>query len=756
MSYKKITFNQFIKIIEKTYDPNRPNSDNFKPFTWLVGAGMSVSAGIPLANGVIDRIIVFEHLRIIEKERPWDTENPDSIVHSSKDFRDFFVWWNSQEKETIDAYKEKANSSFFEIYSSLKKYDKNSPEFYQKLFPEVLDKTKETLFISALISVSKGVNLATLGLAGITRDYPKWGQTILTTNFDDLLLQAILRLDHNARVLNEGDLKKKLLDLNPRYPQIIHLHGAHTDVRTKNSEADIQSYSKKAYNYLNLLLRNTDLIVLGYSGWQDLAMDVLKKVGTKKSSKGRIFWVPYQSDDIGLDNNVRDFFNSLPENRAYVIDNSGTADNLLDADAFILSLCKFLNEKNGGIASYRNEFLQTTARQHESVFSQLDHYPEFNPKRGLSIIKNAYAKFNDGDFTEARKLRKETEALIRKDLPGILKAEIYQEIGIFDLIDKKNEDALKLLLNALKEWNSLIKISPDRAYKGLFEVHLALAECYFQIANLKEAREHIIQAKILIRKSLIAEPYKTSKVSLLFALVALYEGHGTTVKQNLADFALESRNLIKTEHPQLFAHFHFISGMYEYHVNSHISVAISNFQDALKLYESCNLKIEIANCKKYLAEIEMRNCEFEEAEENLKKCLQIFEDNKDNIGKANIINALGDLSFQKATIEEQSFLKEATSEALTLYNTSIDLYEKSKNNYNLTNAITDLLVLYESILQKVDWGDEDMSEDTYTEFKNRLHNLLLEVKNPYAESKYGINTNSQMNGSNDNSENEEE
>jgi len=44
-------------------------------FTWLIGAGLSVSAGIPLAQGVSSRIMIFEYYIESGEDCPWWPEN---------------------------------------------------------------------------------------------------------------------------------------------------------------------------------------------------------------------------------------------------------------------------------------------------------------------------------------------------------------------------------------------------------------------------------------------------------------------------------------------------------------------------------------------------------------------------------------------------------------------------------------------------------------------------------------------------------
>jgi len=66
--------------------------------TWLLGAGMSASAKIPLAADVSRRVILFDYLCELSHNgkligRPWDSSNTTDM--SYKDFADFLNWYEA-------------------------------------------------------------------------------------------------------------------------------------------------------------------------------------------------------------------------------------------------------------------------------------------------------------------------------------------------------------------------------------------------------------------------------------------------------------------------------------------------------------------------------------------------------------------------------------------------------------------------------------------------------------------------------------
>ena len=83
MSVNIIGLNSFFKsFLKESVKNNRPK----KKFVWLIGAGMSYSSGIPLAQGVSDRITLLEYLDASGLPMPWIDKGIDKNECDADDF----------------------------------------------------------------------------------------------------------------------------------------------------------------------------------------------------------------------------------------------------------------------------------------------------------------------------------------------------------------------------------------------------------------------------------------------------------------------------------------------------------------------------------------------------------------------------------------------------------------------------------------------------------------------------------------------
>ncbi len=734
MGYKKISFKEFIIEIDGRGGPAKPKKSI--PTAWLIGAGMSVSSGIPLAQGVCERMAVFEYLANETQTKPWDTEDSGPLEKTQHDFRAFFNWWDEQDESELKEGIDDAFQYLRNTHEELADLKKDSAEFYQKLFPIFsLSRKDQTVFLSALISSAQGGNLASLGLAGIIRDHPRWGNTLFTTNFDDLLLQAFLSVNHNARIFDKYDDLKNL-KAKPRLPQIVYLHGVHTNYFIDNNE--LTSYSAEKRANMTARLKESNLIVLGYSGWEDIAFAAMKEFQDPRAEpEGSIFWVPYRNEGT-IPAPIQQFLNDFPPGRVYVVENP-PSETPLDADSFVMSLCQYLNPLDGGIAAYRNEFLNQARRKHDFILNQLDDYPEFDPKTGLSLLNQARDYHKNGEHTDADLAREKAKSLIREDLPGPLKAELWQELGLFDLLRRDYELAEENLLRAFDEWQSPIATEREKAQQHVFTVRLGLAECKLRTGNYYQAKDHLFRAQHLINKEVITEADKAGQVALLFAALALYEGNGGAMKPNLDAFVKKTEGLEENDHPRLFAHYNFLVGLESYHYTLRISKAKWHFSAALSLYEAAGQLAEKANCLKYLADIQVRNNEFATAWENLDQCLELYEASRDEMGVANVYSAIGDLHFQRAVLGDQTTRRQASVSALVAYNQAAVVCREHDLDYNLINCLADILVLFREVVLTEDWGQEEALKEEYDKTQEEMKSLLeeKEIKNAYGSAKLG-------------------
>jgi hypothetical protein len=163
----------------------RLQRERAKPMTWLIGAGVSASSGIPLARDISSRLIMFEYLVSEDYDaserlpRPWDDKNFTILGYDQNNIEDFFDWYEKCQREN--------DTKFFELMSEAIEWIKkrkgfenitpDNPECYQKMFKDFIQRSSTThLVLTSLVQRGKGINLAHIGLAGLLKDFKDtWG-----------------------------------------------------------------------------------------------------------------------------------------------------------------------------------------------------------------------------------------------------------------------------------------------------------------------------------------------------------------------------------------------------------------------------------------------------------------------------------------------------------------------------------------------------------------------------------------------------
>jgi NAD-dependent SIR2 family protein deacetylase len=125
--------------------------------------------------------------------------------------------------------------------------------------------------------------------------------TILTTNFDQLVLQGIVRTGI-LPVVADGIESLTRIDSRPRYPQVVYLHGSMHTYNLRNSRSAVAdtALSKSLHRALYDLLRDSTVTVIaGYAGGEEGVMQLLTKAAAELPDKV-MYWVSHGAnpDDI--------------------------------------------------------------------------------------------------------------------------------------------------------------------------------------------------------------------------------------------------------------------------------------------------------------------------------------------------------------------------------------------------------------------------------------------------------------------------
>ncbi|HTN45536.1 MAG TPA: SIR2 family protein [Flavipsychrobacter sp.] len=648
-------------------------------YTWLIGAGVSVTAGMPSVKTVNKIIILFEYISKVLKVRPWDNESNTAIHYELSDLKNLIAWYDEKDVNPDQDFDDLNNVAFSWIKQTRKEFiniDIASSECYQIIFKEVLqDSDIHHKFLTALVTKNLGSNLAHLCLAAILRDYNYFSHTVFTTNFDDLLLKSLLSINHTGRIF--GDLDSiDVPKIDPTHPQIVHLHGRHTGYRLKNTKDQISLIDPNLKRSFEEHLKSSSLIVLGYSGWDDLVMKTLSSwIANPNLIQGQLIWVPYQNSSTIL-SETKNFLDTCPPSKAIILENDGVP---LNADLFMLSVLNTLNKKKNGFAYYRKEILEIAIQQHRFIMEQLKLYPFFDPESIINEkLKDSYNFFRIESKDKAinaytlAKLTVESE-----DLPIKLRAESYFKIGIMELCFDLNEEAIATLEKSEKLWSEVKNHSNSNhtgilgeaeAYRAMADVHLKLGEVDNAITKLKIARSKYNQIN-----NQIGVAYSCIKQAEVFIRI----GNADMAERLLTDAHFVTRQSSDTQVITLF----YKSRADLDKLKVKYSSAEMHYVLALDNAKQLDLPLLKAELMKNIGSMLITRRAVVEGMSYLEKAEAIFRKENNILGIANIHGSIGDYKLLQKNI----------AFALDEYLKAYDILKNSIHLHGLGNTIADII-----------------------------------------------------------------
>lgn len=238
--------------------------DPDKPPVFLLGAGASYRAGVPMAADAVR----------------WITER-----HYSRNVRGGSL--QSPRRSEVEMWLRKEHADWFDF----------DPANLADNFPEAVDR----LLIPAefrrealhdLVQPRNGINdgykhLARLMQRGL-------GRTVLTTNFDRLVHSALKAMEPHVRHVVEvnqvpGDFDQFSL---MRKFQVVYLHGSVEHYRDRNTRRETADLDRELARLIEPLLRDWPLIVIGYRGAEPSIMgSLLGSVASGRTAfRNGLYW----------------------------------------------------------------------------------------------------------------------------------------------------------------------------------------------------------------------------------------------------------------------------------------------------------------------------------------------------------------------------------------------------------------------------------------------------------------------------------
>lgn len=233
----------------------------------LLGAGASITSGIPVAAKTVERVARWA----------WCKENGRHPSDMSIRRSDYWPWLTAQPWY-------KANVGAGDVY----------PDAIDNLLGVKSDRREffEQLINPSEIPPSRGYVALTQIL------HQGWISTVLTTNFDQCLERAAIQHNRPHRLVSISTPADYIMFSSaPQDPQLIFLHGSVKHYTDKNLTDEVQSLDAQLVDRLKPLLRDHPVIVVGYRGAEASVMnDLFLAQANSGGFLHGIYWCVLESD----------------------------------------------------------------------------------------------------------------------------------------------------------------------------------------------------------------------------------------------------------------------------------------------------------------------------------------------------------------------------------------------------------------------------------------------------------------------------
>jgi hypothetical protein len=237
---------------------------------FLIGAGCSVSAGVKLASGVARHCAAKLALKYSDDSFAGDADQALEWLIANESVR----LSNDQTPKDDGSHWPYLYQYFFEEHLK-------SPNQQRDVINDIIDEADDRL------------NWAHACLGELVNQ--RYVHTVLTTNFDQLVLQGIIRTGL-LPVVADGLEVLNRITAKPRRPQVVHLHGSMHTYNLRNSrEAVVETAADLTAQSMmfSLLQGSSMLVVVGYAGAEDGVMRLLRDA-SKTMPQSVIYWVTYE------------------------------------------------------------------------------------------------------------------------------------------------------------------------------------------------------------------------------------------------------------------------------------------------------------------------------------------------------------------------------------------------------------------------------------------------------------------------------
>src|SRR5215213_3833372 len=669
-SHVKIVEPEVVEDIEPLYRSLLRAKGNPEDMDWgraifLIGAGCSQSTGIPMAGGVAQ--MCMPRLVDIYSQKEIDIQDPNDALK-----------WLCDNDVGLD-------KSWAE--------DPNWADLYGELFEKHLqsDGEQREIILKAIKKGGDKINWAHICLGElVSRGFV---HTVLTTNFDQLVLRGIINTGVIPVVADGLEALSRVIS-NSKTPQVVHLHGSmHTyNLRnSKNSTGETQGI----FNYEGMmygLLQNCDvLVVIGYSGGEEGVMKLLIEAA-RSFPNMVIYWIMHEENYEKLSLNAQVLL-SIGHNK-FLMTNK-------DADEFFIELMERLKI---GVPRWMENPMEILIEgalliappKNEEIAKKIDEY-----KNKLGHLNNSCSKTIDEskdnliDISTFRLAGESEKAFLRiKDISKTnyelwrIQAEIAYEAGR----QKSNLDYLEESKNS---WKESLKLTNDPI--EIYKAQLGLAKTLQLLYELESNSAYIEQSVKAYRIALEVKEFKESNIEnwaetqndLGVALQAIYGLDASLINEAISAFENALQQFTQEKNPKNWAETKSkLSGALQKlgELNNDTSLmerAKDAFESALEVYtherfpkDWAETQMNLGSVLQKLGEIKKDVSQLEKAGNAYRRAIEIYNSKKSE----NWLWAMSSLGKVLQTLAELQPNITFFQEAESVYQEILNVYDKFNVN----------------------------------------------------------------------------
>lgn len=395
---------------------------------FLLGAGCSASAKIPLASSVAERCICVLARRYSVGQAP-----ASEFSDSGKALK-FLIG-----RGIIPSRFELASGQgdWAALYTYLFAEHLKSPNQQREIISRIIEEREN------------GMNWAHACLGTLVQQ--RYVHTVLTTNFDQLALEGIVRTGITP-VVADGLESLTRISPTPAWPQVVHLHGSmHTyDLRNSPTALTETGDDRNLQTVMMSLLKHaTVLVVVGYAGGEEGVMNLLQ-YAARTIPRMVVYWVAYEKSYREFSPRAQALLQT-GENKFFVPDQ--------DADKFFQGLMRELGEGQpawvadpiAALVEQRDRLPLRGDHEIDELINdyreRIDHAGKNRHNKGLAIAAALQAR-SVGDFKKAAELLAPTKE-------NDLRARFLYAQSLQDAFDENPADNTSLIDQAIKEFEHL-------------------------------------------------------------------------------------------------------------------------------------------------------------------------------------------------------------------------------------------------------------------------------------------------------------